>query len=67
MEKITLNVEGMSCQHCVNRVKKAVSAVPGVKSAEVSLESKTVTAELDAPAAAAQIKAAVEEAGYDVV
>ncbi|UOO37263.1 copper chaperone CopZ [Oscillospiraceae bacterium CM] len=68
MEKITLNVEGMSCGHCVARVEKAVTALPGVLGVAVSLESKTVTVEFD-PAAVAEsaLKEAIEEQGYDVM
>lgn len=68
MQKIILNVEGMSCSHCENRVKKAVGALAGVKSVDVSLEDKTVSVELD-PSAVSEnkIKEAIEEQGYDVV
>lgn len=66
MEKITIKVEGMSCNHCVNRVKKAVAGVSGVKNVEVSLEEKSAVVEFDAPATLEQIKAAVTDAGYDV-
>ncbi len=67
MEKIVLDVEGMSCQHCVNRVQKAVSALPGVAGVKVSLDEKKVTVELDPTAVTErQIKEAIEEQGYDV-
>jgi copper chaperone len=39
MKKI-LNVEGMTCQHCVNRVKKIIEKHEGVSEVEVDLESK---------------------------
>lgn len=68
MENIVLNVEGMSCGHCENRVKKAVGALGGVKNVDVSLKEKTVTVELDtAVTSTQQVKEAIEEAGYDVV
>jgi len=35
---IKLRVDGMSCEHCVQAVKKALEGVPGVRSARVSLE-----------------------------
>ncbi len=35
--KFTFKIEGMSCQHCVMRVKKALEGVKGVKSAEVEI------------------------------
>ena len=67
MEKLVLNVEGMSCSHCENRVKKAVSAINGVSNVTVDLAGKTVTVEYDSSAATVkQIKDAIEEQGYDV-
>ncbi|MCO6186772.1 heavy metal translocating P-type ATPase [Rhizobium sp. L1K21] len=41
--ELTLDVEGMSCASCVSRVEKALSAVPGVKSATVNLASETAS------------------------
>jgi copper chaperone len=64
--KKTLTVEGMSCNHCVNHVKNALADVAGVESAEVDLAKKSavvVGAALDD----AELKAAVAEAGYEVV
>ncbi len=59
-----LKIEGMMCQHCVAHVKKALESVPGVTSAEVSLEENraVVTGGADPEA----LKAAVVEAGYTV-
>ncbi|QSX08083.1 heavy-metal-associated domain-containing protein [Alkalibacter rhizosphaerae] len=67
MEKVILNVEGMSCSHCVAAVTKAVSALEGVANVEVSLENKTATVEYEAPATVDAMKAAIEDQGYDVV
>jgi copper chaperone len=68
MNRIVLKVEGMSCSHCENRVKKAVGSLAGVSGVEVSLGDKTVTVELDSSAVTEQqIKDAIEEQGYDVV
>lgn len=58
----TLNVTGMTCGHCVSAVKKALEAVPGVHSADVSLESGQATVQGDAsPEALVQ---AVQQEGY---
>lgn len=66
MMQVTLNVEGMSCGHCVNAVEKAVECVGG--QAKVDLSSKTVQVEFDENRATLQaIKDAIEEQGYDVV
>ncbi len=62
-----LNVQGMSCQHCVHAVKSSVSALAGVDSVEVSLEKKLVTVGFDPTRASLQsITAAIEGEGYTV-
>ena len=66
-ETVRLNVEGMSCQHCVKAVKSSVGAVAGVDTVEVSLEQKLVTVGYDpAQAGLPALKAAIEDAGYTV-
>ena len=65
MEKV-LHVEGMMCQHCVARVKKALEAVDGVKEAVVDLDAKTAVARLAREVDDATLKAAVEEQDYEV-
>jgi len=66
-EVITLNVEGMSCSHCENSVKKAVGALDGVASVEVDLKDKKVTIEFDSEKVSIdKIKDAIEDQGYDV-
>ena len=68
MEKQIIKVEGMSCSHCENAVKKAVGALPGVSTVTVDLAGKTATVEFDAAKVRLQeIKNAIEEQGYDVV
>jgi len=67
MNKLILNVEGMSCSHCENRVKNAVGALSGVSNVVVSLSEKTVSVEIDPSAVTEkQVKAAIEEQGYEV-
>jgi copper chaperone len=68
MTTTVLKVNGMSCQHCVNAVTKAVGALPGVSNVSVDLEGKTVTVEHD-PASAPldKIKFEIEDQGYEVV
>lgn len=47
MDTIEIKIVGMSCEHCSGRVEKALGALPGVASVEVTLEpgSATVTGE----------------------
>lgn len=63
MKKIL--IEGMSCGHCVRHVKDALEELKGVTKVEVDLASKSAILEGDA--ADSDIKAAIEDAGYDVV
>lgn len=60
-------VEGMSCGHCVNHVKEALSELNGVTNVDVNLASKTALLEATVDVSDEAIKAAVDDAGYDVV
>lgn len=62
----TISIEGMTCGHCTARVTKALQAVKGVKSVAVSLEKKNAELEGDA-LDDAELRAAVEDAGYQVI
>jgi copper chaperone len=62
-----LNVGGMSCSHCENAVKKAVSAITGVSNTEVDLAGKTVTVTHNENVTADAVKSVIEELGYTVV
>jgi copper chaperone len=61
-----LSIEGMTCGHCVARVKKALSEVPGVARAEVDLGKKLAVVE-GAVLDDTLLGAAVADAGYEVV
>lgn len=63
MEKI-LNVEGMSCNHCVASVRKALEGLEGVREADVSLDDKKARVELDKDLADEALVKAVEDAGF---
>ena len=61
--KIELTVEGMSCEHCVARVKKALEGIEGVRVANVTLDPGRAVVEgedLDPEA----LSAVVEDTGY---
>lgn len=60
----TFTVEGMSCEHCQNRVEQALKSLPGMQTADVDLKTglTVCTANRDIPAA--EIENAIEEAGY---
>ena len=65
MQTETLNVQGMSCGACVGHVTRALQALEGVQSAEVSLQDKKAVVTYDpAKVGAAQMVEAVAEEGY---
>ena len=65
MAEATLKIEGMSCQHCVMRVKKAVDSVPGVSQSDVKVGVATITFD-EAKVKRDAIEKAVVKAGYTV-
>jgi copper chaperone len=67
MDKIILNVDGMSCGHCKAAVEKALKGLEGVQTAEADLAAKTVQVTYDAKIVNRDtIAAAVTDAGYEV-
>ena len=62
----TYTVSGMTCGHCVASVEEEISEVDGVESVDVDLASGRVTV-AGAGVTDDQIRAAVGEAGYEVV
>ncbi|MDX6302076.1 MAG: hypothetical protein QOF53_3290 [Nocardioidaceae bacterium] len=62
----TYNVDGMTCQHCVRAVSTEVGAIPGVSDVRVDLAAGTVNVASDEPLETATVRAAVEEAGYEI-
>lgn len=68
MEETILKVEGMSCEHCVKAVQKAVGALPGVENVLVDLENKTVKVKYNpAQSTKDRIKEEVDNQGYEVI
>ncbi|MDR1563451.1 MAG: copper chaperone CopZ [Oscillospiraceae bacterium] len=68
MKEAVIKVEGMMCEHCVSAVTKAVTALQGVAAVTVSLEAGTATVQYDpAKVSVEEIKAAIEDQGYDVI
>ncbi len=65
MTNIVLDIQGMSCNHCVMRVQKALAGVPGVAQASVTLQPGRARVEFDDAAATTQgLTEAVKKAGY---
>jgi copper chaperone CopZ len=65
MAELTVAIQGMSCQHCVARVKKALDALAGVQSAEVTIGSARVRFD-ETTLTPETIKAAIVTAGYRI-
>ena len=66
MKTEKINVYGMTCEHCVKTVTKAISSVNGVESADVNLQGNYADIKYDENIAnLTDIKNAVAEAGYD--
>lgn len=69
MATATYAVTGMTCSHCVTAVTQELSKVPGVQETSVDLVvggASTVTVVSAAPLAGDDVRAAIDEAGYEV-
>ena len=65
MTNVTLASQGMTCNHCVMRVQKALADVPGVHRAVVTLDPGQAKVECDDPTSTADaLISAVVQAGY---
>ena len=68
MATTTLKVQGMTCNHCVMRVAKALKAVPGVQDAKVDLnKAEAVVTYDEGTVSADRFPSVVSDAGYKVV
>lgn len=67
METKTYTVTGMTCGHCVNSVSTEVGQIPGVTGVQVDLASGAVTVSSERPLDDDAVRAAVDEAGYELV
>lgn len=63
--KKVLQVEGMTCQHCVNRVQEAVNSIEGA-SAKINLKKGTVEVSMEKNITDEELKNVIEKAGYHV-
>ncbi|RNL80500.1 heavy-metal-associated domain-containing protein [Nocardioides marmorisolisilvae] len=66
MTTATYTVTGMTCGHCVASVTEELSEVPGISAVDVVLETGEVTVTSAEPLDEATVRAAVEEAGYQL-
>ena len=62
----TYFVEGMTCDHCVRAVRTEVLTLPGVVDVDVKLSTGEITVDSEGPLEDHDVRAAVEEAGYEL-
>jgi copper chaperone len=67
MSTMSISVPGIHCDHCKHSIEGALAPLPGVRSARVDVDARTVTVEVDEGRVdRAQLVVAIEEQGYDV-
>lgn len=64
MKKVELQVDGMSCGHCVHAVREALAGLPGVKVEHIRVGAATVEMD-ESRVGVGQLLEAVADAGYD--
>jgi len=62
-----LKVKGMSCQHCVMSVTKALNQLDGIKNIQIDLAKGEVRFDNTKSVASDRIQKAITDAGYEVV
>ncbi|HET8681678.1 MAG TPA: heavy-metal-associated domain-containing protein [Micromonosporaceae bacterium] len=62
----TYTVSGMTCGHCVQAVTGELTKLPGVRDVAVDLPTGAVTVTSDGPLPVDDVRAAVDEAGYEL-
>ena len=67
METLALTVGGMSCEHCATAIRGEIGKLPGVTEVDVDVAGGMVTVSGEPLPVADSLRAAVEEAGYEVV
>ena len=63
----TINIKGMSCNHCVMAVTKALNEIEGIKDTKVDLDGGKATFEMISQVDMDLIKEKIKKAGYEVV
>ena len=67
MEKITLKIEGMMCQHCQKHVHDALAKMDGVENVEVSLEKNSAEVTANKKISLDDFAKVISDAGYELV
>ncbi len=67
MKNIELNIKGMKCKGCVNRIKNVLSMVKGLDSFDISLEDKKLILSVKKEKTIGEIIKKIESLGFDIV
>ena len=66
MKNVELNIEGMKCEGCVNRIKNALSTIKGINSFDLSLEDKKLTLSLKKEKTIDEVIKKIEVLGFSI-
>ena len=66
MKNIELNIEGMKCEGCVNRIKNALYMIKGIDSFDLSLEDKKLTLSLKKEKTIDEVIKKIEALGFGI-
>ncbi len=66
MKNIELNIEGMKCEGCVNRIKKVLSTIKGIESFDISLETKILKLSVKKEKTIDEVIKKIEMLGFSV-
>ena len=64
MEKTTLSIPNISCDHCVMTIKRELGEIEGISRVEGDPERKEITVQWDSPATLEEIKSTLKEINY---
>ncbi|MEL0149427.1 MAG: cation transporter [Pontimonas sp.] len=70
MSTVVVDVQGMTCQHCVKAVTSEIEGIEGVTGVDIALEpegTSQVTVESESAVSSDVLRDAIAEAGYDMV
>lgn len=66
MKNVELNIEGMKCEGCVNRIKNALSTIKGINSFDLSLEDKKLTLSVKKEKTVDEVMKKIETLGFEI-
>ena len=64
MEKITLSIPTISCEHCVMTIKRKLGEIKGIEEVEGDPNTKEITVQWDSPATMEKIKSTLKQINY---